>query len=1439
MRISTLFRPLLLLGLVSPGLVPALQAQNRDPLRWPFAKTSIWNMPIHRDAVYVPAGIGAPVQGTLVDEDYIVLTPNATSVPIYENNAGWDRSKDRCLVEGGALFQAPIPGNFVISRETWLGDTPNAGLAVLMPDGRTIKQTQPFARCTAGGNGTSKYVFPDTDLYGEGIRGAHGGSGLSAIGGTLRLGELVPGGTIRHALKVNVYAARYLAYNDTHKGYRWPAVQADGYAANVYGGPVEATRMGALLALPPSVDLNAMGLETEPGRIIARAMQDYGAYIVDDPYWDVTALITEFSPQGRVIDEFKSVWGMPMEVYGPASTSAWSRDMARIFTSLHVVDNNGPATIGGGPTTDLVNRRAPAAPDFVPSRTLKIMPLGDSKTEGGGGGGQQSSWRGFLRTDLLKAGYKIDYVGPRQNYADGDTEPYDRDHAGHGGYTIGPDTQKFCSTCETTGLFENLDKWFTAANPDIVLLSIGVNDFFNDANHPANYRSTAPQRYQDLVNKILSLKPGVKIVVGTVEPVKWDRNWGGPGTDLGNLNARIREIANASATDNVYLADVREGMLAGYSAADFFDDVHLSAQGATKAANVWLEALVPVLNSTPDNAAPSVSLTSPAPNAVFTAPASITLEVAAEDADGTVSKVEFYNGNTKIGEATAAPFSFTWNHVDEGTYLLRAVAVDNLFARTSSATHTVTVNASDGYVPFTGTGIGSPGSYDNNGKTFAMALDGNLETYFDGPGANGQWVGLDLGLAKRVKKVRYASRPNWESRMNGAKIQGANSPDFSDATDLCTLTGAPVAGFYTVSRFENAGLYQYYRFLSPNGGYGNVAEIEFWGDPADPVTQPPAVGLTTPVANAMYAPGATIHLAATATDPDGTVTRVDFYRGGTLLGTATAAPFGLTWPNVPAGTYSLVAKATDNLGVVKASAPAVIVVNTTASEVLYAENFNANTAAGWVVNSGTFTARNQRYESSSNGEFSAYYDGRSFSNYTYRLNALANWNNDIGFLFNYVDAGNHYLLVVNAHTKRADLKKRVNGVLSTLATAPFTGQGPGGTNHFEISHTGSATTVRINGTVVFAGVPTAEFPGGRIGLWTFYNPSHFDNIQVTSNNQLPTVSLTAPAAHALFDSPVTVELAADAADADGTVSRVDFYDGATLLGTATESPYTFAWTGVAPGTYYLTAKATDNAGSSAFSSVVPVTVEPSGGGLSATYYNDKKPKWEPVLTRTDPVVDFNWGTGPAGAGVNTDKFFVRWSGRVKPRYSETYTFHTQTDGSVRLWVNGVLLLENKYEDGVREHQGTIALAAGVLYDLVMEYVEEKDNAVARLLWSSSSQAKGVIPQARLFAPAPGGAAARRSAESPWAGTGRGISLYPNPSANGEVSVRMTDFAAGQPVRVAVRDLSGRVVYAGTLPADAAGRGTLRLGRTPLRSGVYLVTVASDGAVHTLKLVVQP
>ena len=193
--------------------------------------------------------------------------------------------------------------------------------------------------------------------------GAHGGSGLSAIGGCLRLGELTPtSGLIRHALKVNIFARKNICYDDETKGYRWPAKQSDGYAANNYYKDrksviVKACRMGALLALPAKMNLDSLGFETKPARILAEAFQNYGAYLVDDTAWDVYAILTEWSPDGRFNDLFKKNWGFSLKESN--KDTPWARDMDRIFLNLHVVDNNSSSNIGGGGKP-----RMPLAPAF-------------------------------------------------------------------------------------------------------------------------------------------------------------------------------------------------------------------------------------------------------------------------------------------------------------------------------------------------------------------------------------------------------------------------------------------------------------------------------------------------------------------------------------------------------------------------------------------------------------------------------------------------------------------------------------------------------------------------------------------------------------------------------------------------------------------------------------------------------------------------------------------------------------------------------------------------------------------------------------------------------------------------------------------------------------------------------------------------------------------
>ena len=350
----------LLLGpIVSPAWAESDFPKERDPYKWPFAQNSIWNTPIGSDAVFVDAQIKPASNGAWTDQDIIILTPDEPLMDVFPTQYTWGpkvNPETRCIkASDKPLFSLPIPASYVTRFH---GRSPNHASAVLMPDGRMLKQTQPFQVCP-GGYATTKFTgVPLQDIYGDGIAGTHGGSGLSSIGGTIRVGELAKdAGPIHHALKVNLSGSENLYFDEETKGFRWPALRADGSARKNYQGTNRACRMGALLALPPSINVDEWGLKTEPGKRIARAFQDYGGYIVDNAGQSVFTLATEEGPAGNVREEVLKTWGFQM--VDKDQTHPWVQDIEKIFTHLNVIDNNGPQKIGGGGTP-----RQPLAPPF-------------------------------------------------------------------------------------------------------------------------------------------------------------------------------------------------------------------------------------------------------------------------------------------------------------------------------------------------------------------------------------------------------------------------------------------------------------------------------------------------------------------------------------------------------------------------------------------------------------------------------------------------------------------------------------------------------------------------------------------------------------------------------------------------------------------------------------------------------------------------------------------------------------------------------------------------------------------------------------------------------------------------------------------------------------------------------------------------------------------
>ena len=181
---------------------------------------------------------------------------------------------------------------------------------------------------------------------------------------------------------------------------------------------------------------------------------------------------------------------------------------------------------------------------------------------------------------------------------------------------------------------------------------------------------------------------------------------------------------------------------------------------------------------------------------------------------------------------------------------------------------------------------------------------------------------------------------------------------------------------------------------------------------------------------------------------------------------------------------------------------------------------------------------------------------------------------------------------------------------------------------------------------------------------------------------------------------------------------------------------------------------------------------PSGIGLLAEYF-DTADLTGPSLLRIDATVDFSWGNGSPDPAIGADTFSARWTGQVEPEFSEVYTFHVVSDDGVRLWVDGQLIIDNWTDHAPTENSGQIALVAGRRYDIKLEYYENGGGAVARMLWSSPSRAKEVVPSERLYPADP-------PAAEP-TGTGLKATYYRNPDLTDAALTRIdpvVDFAWG-------------------------------------------------------------
>ena len=180
------------------------------------------------------------------------------------------------------------------------------------------------------------------------------------------------------------------------------------------------------------------------------------------------------------------------------------------------------------------------------------------------------------------------------------------------------------------------------------------------------------------------------------------------------------------------------------------------------------------------------------------------------------------------------------NYVDKldanGTYYYKISAYNIVGEGICSSVKSVTTYDIE---KLTGTIIGSTGSYGNNAsRTIKAALDDDLSTFYDAANASGDWLGYDLGEGESAKMqyVMFAPRSGYSGRMNGGKFQVADDANFSSPVTVATISENPVEGELTKLATSSEKYYRYMRYIGPDKGNCNVAEVQFYGIKKSAVT---------------------------------------------------------------------------------------------------------------------------------------------------------------------------------------------------------------------------------------------------------------------------------------------------------------------------------------------------------------------------------------------------------------------------------------------------------------------------------------------------------------------------------------------------------------------------------------------------------------------------
>ncbi len=566
------------------------------------------------------------------------------------------------------------------------------------------------------------------------------------------------------------------------------------------------------------------------------------------------------------------------------------------------------------------------------------------------------------------------------------------------------------------------------------------------------------------------------------------------------------------------------------------------------------------LESDPSNEAiytvpllPAVVLANPANGATYTAPATISLTANVTPNGHTITQVEFFNGSTSLGTAASAPYTVTWNSVSAGSYNLKARVVYDSGATLDSASASVTVNNPPPVLaltaPATGASYLAPAII-----SLAASVTTNSHT---------------------ITQVQF---------YNGTTLLG------SDALPPYTYGWNSVgAGSYTVKA----------RVVYDSGATLDSATASVT------VTNPlPVLALTAPASGATYLAPATVNLAASVTTNGHTISQVQFYNGATLLGTDTLPPYTFAWNSVSAGSYNVNARLVfDGGATLDTTAASVTVTNGLPVVALSSPANGAKYLAPATINLAATVTTNGH--SISLVEF-------------YNSTTLLGTDTLPPYTFSWssISAGSYSLKARVVYDGGATLDSAAASVtvtnpLPVLAlTAPATGSkylAPATISLAASVTTNGHTITQVqfyNGTTLLGAgtLPPYTFDWTSVvaGSYSVKARLVYDSgltldstaasVTVTNPLAAPSIALTAPANGANYLAPANISLSASVTANGHSLSKVQFYNGASLLGEKASAPYTYAWNSIGAGSYSLSARLVYDGTATMNSAAASVTV---------------------------------------------------------------------------------------------------------------------------------------------------------------------------------------------------------------------------------------------------------